>query len=73
MVRKTPQGIEMMTPEMLPKNITTLMNQAASSSSNAKALSKAFQKENQWKTHGKRGLLEALLERPRCWVLVHHV
>ena len=31
-VRKTPQGIEMITPEMLPKNITTLMNQAASSS-----------------------------------------
>lgn len=30
-VRKTPQGIEMITPEMLPKNMTTLMNQAASS------------------------------------------
>ena len=31
-VRKTPQGIEMITPEMLPKNMTTLINQAASSS-----------------------------------------
>ena len=30
-VRKIPQGIEMITPEMLPKNMTTLMNQAASS------------------------------------------
>jgi len=31
MAKKMPQGMEMITPEMLPKNMTTFMNQAASS------------------------------------------
>ena len=53
-VRKTPQGIEMITPEMLPKNMTTLMNQAASSWKTLEA-DEAHRKQTQ-KGDGARGL-----------------
>ena len=52
-VRKTPQGIEMITPEMLPKNMTTLMNQAASS---WKTLEADEPHRNQTPSDGARGV-----------------